>query len=239
LTAKAKEAERREQEVLKRFEALEAKLKPQNETTNPVTEDKGPAPDDTNEDGTEKYPLGEFDPNYIRDLTKFTLLQEKEAMKAEEEKASKQKQYETERHALEESWSEKVGPAKERYPDFREKGEQLFDTFSEIDQAYGEYLTATLMSMDHGPDVLYYLANNLDEANKIVASGPTKATIALGRLEGKFADTEAEKQKVRPKVSKAPAPPTAHVKGTTAVLPDIPDDTEDLDAFSKKLFKKK
>lgn len=240
LTAKAREAERREQAVLKRLEEMEQKqTQPKNEPVNPVNEVKGPAPDDTNEDGTEKYPLGEFDPNYIRDLTKFTLQQEKEAMKAEEDRASQQKQYETERQALEQSWSDKVGPARERYPDFNEKGEQLFDTFSGIDQTYGEYLTATLMSMDFGPDVLYYLANNLDEANKIVGSGPTKATIALGRLEAKFAEAEAEKQKARPKVSKAPAPPSAQLKGTNAVLPEVPDDTDDLDAFSKKLFKKK
>jgi signal recognition particle GTPase len=223
-----------------KFEALKKQITtPPNEQPNTSQEVSGPAPDDKLEDGTEKYPLGEFDPNFIRDLTKHTLKQERESQKAEEEKASQQKQYETEREALQESWTEKLGPAQERYPDFHEKGEQLFGTFSGINQAYGEYLTATLMSMDFGPDVLYYLANNLDEADKIVASGPTRATIALGRLESKFADAEAEKQKARPKVSKAPVPPSTHLRGTNAVMPDVPDDTDDLDAFSQKLFKKK
>lgn len=240
LTAKAREAERREQATLKRFEELEKKLsQSKDEKPEPVKEAVGPAVDDKNEDGSEKYPLGEFDPNYIRDLTRFTLEQERNALKAKDEQEAQQKKFEAEREALTESWTEKLGPAKERYPDFNEKGEQLFGTFNGINQAYGEYLTATLMSMDFGPDVLYYLANNLDEANKIVASGPTKATIALGRLEAKFADAEAEKQTKRPKVSKAAPPPDIQLKGSNAVMPEVPDDTDDLDAFAAKLFKKK
>src|SRR6185312_1466600 len=245
LTRKAKEAERREKDAERReealrseFEALKAELnKPKNDTSAPVKEVAGPAPDDTNEDGTEKYPLGEFDPHYIRDLTKFTLLQEKEAMKIEEEKASRQKEFEAERLALNEGWKEKLGPAQERYPDFQEKGEDLFDTFSKIPHSYGEYLTATIMSMDHGPDVLYYLANNLDEAKKIVDSGPTRASLSLGRIESKFADVVAEKQLQRPKVSNAPPPPNAQLQGMNAVMPEVADDTDDLDAFSAKLYK--
>jgi hypothetical protein len=74
LTGKSRDAERRlqlereeKETLLKRLEALEQKLtpQPQNEKSDPS---KGPEPDDVNEDGTDKYPLGEFDPTYIRDL---------------------------------------------------------------------------------------------------------------------------------------------------------------------------
>ena len=238
LTSKAREAERERDALLARLEKLEQNDKP-TPAQQVEAQDTGPNPEDKNEDGTDKYPLGEFDPTYIRDLTRHTLQQEREAAKAEEAKAAAQKEAQAAKTALEQSWQEKLGPAQERYPDFREKGEELISSFDGIDQNYGEYLTATIMSMDYGTDVLYYLASNPDEAKKIVSSGAAKATIALGRLEAKFADADEEKQKARPKVSKAPAPPSRVNKGSAVVKPDVPDDTDDLDAFANKLFKPK
>jgi len=161
LTGKAREAERREaalreqlDEILKKLEKNEPEL-----PTKPV-EVAGPSPDDKNEDGTDKYPLGEFDPNFIRDLTKFTLEEERRALKAKEAEEIQQRQLDEQRAQLETSWREKLGHAQERYPDFQEKGSQLIESFPDLNPAYGEYLTATIMGMDYGPDVLYYLANN-------------------------------------------------------------------------------
>lgn len=242
LTGKAREAERREADVKKQLDAILAKLE-QNEnpksTATPTTiEDTGPSPEDINEDGTEKYPLGEFDPQYIRDLTRHTIQQEREAVKAQDAAETQDKEIENQRAALQADWEGKLGPAQERYPDFREKGEELISSFDGIDPAYGEYLTSTIMSLDYGTDVLYYLANNVDEAQKIVNSGATKATVALGRLEAKFAVAAEEKQN-RPKVSQAPTPPVHVNKGSSVAHAEVPDDTDDLDAFASKLFNKK
>lgn len=243
LTGKAREAERREADVKARLDAILARLE-QNEKTEPsptqkVVENTGPQPEDTHEDGTDKYPLGEFDPQYIRDLTRHTLQEERNAMKVQEEQESQNREVETQQAALQSEWNDKLGPAQERYPDFQEKGQQLVDTFDGIDPSYGEYLSATLMNMEFGPDVLYYLANNVDEATKIVNSGAAKATIALGRLEAKFAFADEEKQKARPKVSQAPTPPPHVNKGSSVSHAEVPDDTDDLDAFASKLFTKK
>lgn len=240
LTNARREAERRETALRQEFEALKAQLEGQNKPEPKLIQEApaGPTPNDVNEDGTEKYPLGEFDPGYIRDLTRFTLEQERQAVRAQEEQEAANSKIEAERQALQESWSAKLGPAQERYPDFQEKGENLLATFEGIDQGYGEYLSGTLMSMEFGPDVLYYLANNVDEATKIVNSGPVMATIALGRLEAKFAAANEEKQNARPKVSKAPTPPPAN-KGSAPAVAEVPDDTDDLDAFAAKLFKTK
>ncbi len=199
----------------------------------------GPNPDDTNEDGSEKYPLGEFDPNYIRDLTKHALKEEREAEKARDAERVEQEEMDAQRAELQRDWQTKLTPAKERYPDFTEKGEQLFESFSTIEPAYGEYLVATIMGMDNGPDVLYYLANNVDEAEAIIAKGPTKATIALGRIETKFAELAEDKQPVRSKVTKAPPPPAHLNKGSAIASSSVSDDTDDLDAFAAKLFKKR
>lgn len=241
VVSKQRDAERKLQEALDKLQALEQGKKTDPEpaklvaVTDPAT---GPMPDALNEDGTEKYPLGEFDPNYIKDLTIHTFQQ----ARADEQQAELVKQQEKEdaaaQAAITAEWQEKLGPAKERYPDFQEKGEQLFGTFEAIDQKYGEYLAATLMSLEYGPDVLYYLSNNLDEADRIVKSGPAKAAIALGRLEAQFVVSGEEKQIPRTRVTKAPAPPGQLNRGT-AVSKTVKGDEDDLESFAYSFFKKK
>lgn len=240
LVAKEKAAERKAQELEDKLNKLldeKQNAEPKPVPKQVVSDTDEPQPDALNEDGTEKYPLGEFDPRYIKDLTKHALSTERASIKAQEQQELQRQEDDRQRAELDTKWQEKLTPAQERYPDFQEKGQQLVDTFSGINEAYGEYLTATLKSMEYGPDVLYYLASNPDEAQKIVNSGPNMATIALGRLEGKFADADGEKQKARPKVSKAPTPPNRVNKGSSVSKSTVADDTDDLDAFSAKLFK--
>lgn len=231
-------------ETQRQLEAIKAeneKLKQNTDTPTPATvtpKDLGPTPDDTNEDGTEKYPLGEYDPLFVRDIARFTFKQEMELAKAEEAQASEQRKAQEQIDKLGEEWTGKLATAQERYPDLTEKGENLVSTFEGIDQAYGEYLSSTIMGMEYGPDVLYYLANNVDEAERIVRLGATGATIALGRIESKFADADNEKQKAKPRVSKAPTPPPTN-RGSAVAMPDIPADTDNLDDFEKLLFSKK
>lgn len=241
LTTARREAERREQALAAKLEALEAKFN-QNEKPTPapqVKEDTGPQPTDTNDDGSEKYPLGEFDPNYIRDLTRHELSQQLKAQQEATAKDQERLKIEAAQAQLQTEWNEKITPAQERYPDFQEKGQQLVDSFSDLDPAYSQYLANTLMEMEYGPDVLYYLASNPDEAQKIIKSGATKATIALGRIESKFALAEAEKQIARPKVSQAPTPPSHLNKGSDTAKPAIRGDEDDLDLFEKEFLKKK
>jgi hypothetical protein len=61
--------------------------------------------------------------------------------------------------------------AEEELPDIREKLGSMGDTFEGIDPNYGEFLAATIMSCDFGPQIMYYLSQNIGEAQKIVASG--------------------------------------------------------------------
>lgn len=236
------ELNKKYRETERKLQELQAKLEQKEQTPAPTPEKQAentkPSPTDTNEDGTDKYPLGEFDPAYILDLTDYQFEARVKAYEAKQAEQASQSQADEARAHLTANWQEKLGPAQERYPDFQEKGQQLVDTFAGIDSNYGEYLTAVIMDMDYGPDVLYYLSNNVDEANQIVQSGATKATIALGRIEAKFADAAEEKRKARPKVSQAPTPPPTN-KGSAVAQADIADDTDDLDAFAQKFFKKR
>lgn len=238
LTAKAHEAERREAETARRLAELEARIsKPAEETPAAVkvADPEAPSADAVDKDGQPKYPLGEFDPNFIADLTRHTIRKETEAIRkrdAEEAAAKAQEQEVASRQA---AWAEKLTDAETRLPDLREKGQTLEASFANIDPQYGQYLASTIMSMEHGPDVLYYLSTNLAEAQKIAASGPLQATLALGRIEAKFASHEEAKE---PKLSKAPPPPPVNTKGNKGSR-EIPDDTDDLDAFSDKFFQRK
>lgn len=241
LTAARRAAERERDEALRKLEEKTKAPEPKTEQVTEKAADDAPKPTDKNEDGTDKYPLGEFDPKYNADLVKYTVQKtlneeraERERQEQEKQKLTAEEQY---RATLQDSWNEKLEPVQERYPDFQEKGEEMLSVFEGIDPAYGQYLTDTLMEMDNGPEVFYYLASNLDEAQEIVNAGPRKATIALAKLEAQLAGNPV---KVTPKVkvTKAPTPPP-QVKGSAVAKASIPLDTDDLDAFSKVLFKKK
>lgn len=233
LTAKAREAERREADALRRLTELEAGKNKEPEVKAPVAVVGEPTPDDLLEDGQAKYPLGEYDPAYIRDLTKFTIEAENKAYQESLKQTEAQRQQQAERDALSTSWKERVTEVQERIPDFVEKGQELEATFTNLDPQYGEYLASTIMQLDNGPDVLYYLANNIEEAQQIAGLGPLKAAIALGGLDRVLAKTEAAPQ---PRITKAPEPPKSLNKGSSLKEPE---DDEDLDKFSAKLFKKK
>jgi len=244
VVGKQRAAERERDAAIAAREALEARiaqLTAQSEQTKPAeasSEDTGPSPLDKNEDGTDKYPLGDFDPNYIRDLVKHEEEIRWNERIREEAQRSEQAAVEAEIKAIEDNWTEKLGTAKERYPDFEEVSQELIDHFEGIPQDYGEYLVRTLQSMEHGPDVLYYLAQNPDIADQIVKSGPQKATIAFGRIEARFEKEASAAPVAQPRISQAPTPPPQN-KGNNAAVIEVADDTDDLDAFTAKLFKKR
>lgn len=227
-----RESDARVEQLRKEFEDKIAALTPK------AVEKKStePTPIDLLEDGTEKYPLGEFDPQYIKDLTRFTLSEERAqaSVKAEEDRRVNE---ETQaRQALTNDWNGKLEVAKTEYPDLMEKGQALMANFNNLDQGYSGYLSTVLMSMDKGPDVLYYLSNHPEEAVKIVNSGAQRATLALGRIEAKFLEADAEKLVAKPKISKAPPPPSVQARGTNGAFVSIAPDTDNLEDFEAAFF---
>lgn len=233
-----REAQAEVQRLREEFEAKLADLQPKQETV--VEKESGePTPDDLDEEGNPKYDLGEFDPKYIRDLTRYTLEQERQRVAQQVAEEAKQLEQSKAQQELATKWNEKVEAAVAEYPDFIEKGQQLINSFDGLDASYGAYLSTLLMSMDKGPEVLYYLSNNPTEASQIVNSGAQRATLALGRIEAKFLkDSEQEPPKVA-KTSKAPPPPPpqARARGANGAFISVSPDTDDLDAFTKEFFK--
>lgn len=196
-----------------------------------------PSPDAKDKDGNAVYELGEFDPKFIRDLTKFTIEQETKAARASAEAEARQAQIEAAQEEIRNRWVDNLDKAEAEMPEIRENIRTLTDTFENIEPIYGEYLAATIMNMDFGPQLMNYLSQNIGEARKIVASGPAAATLALGRLESKFATSTVQEEKRNSKqVSHAPPPPDDRVRGRSGKFVVAPD-TDDLNAFEREFFK--
>lgn len=250
LTAARREEERKRQEERLEYEKkiarLEAKLEGNVEDTKSETISengaglKAPNKDDKNPDGTSKYPLGEYDPQFLRDTVQhmFDVREAEETQK--QQQTAQANEYDEARQALQGDWNTKLETARERYPDFQQKGEEMLSVFEGIDEQYGDYLTTTLMELDNGPDVFYYLSTNIDEAKEIVNAGAKKATIAIGKLSARLDNGNPESKKSIPakRVSQAKEPPPQN-KGSAVAAPAVALDTDDLDAFERVLFRKK
>jgi hypothetical protein len=195
-----------------------------------------PNPDAEDADGEPLYPLGEFDPKFIRDLTKFTIQQETKALREEQEKEAEAKRIKETQEVLSEEWNSKLTEFEKEQPDVRDSIKEMVSVFSGIEPSYGEYLAATIMGADNGPEVMYYLSQNIGEAQKIVASGPAAATLAIGRLQARLEKAPEEKRNVS-KVSAAAPPPVNRTRGQGGKF-SVSSDTDDLDAFEREFFKR-
>lgn len=239
LTAARREAERERDDLRRKLEEKDKPPVPApKEAAKVNATDSTPKPNDTNEDGTDKYPLGEFDPRFLQDTVKYMLNEQMAAQQAEAQRLAEQREVESARMALQDSWEEKLVDVQERYPDYREKGETLLATLGTIEPAYAEYLTTTLMEMDAGTDVFYYLSNNPTKAQEIVNAGPRKATIALAKLEAELVGSTPVTKVTKAKTTNTSAPPP-RLKGSAVSKGSVNGDTDDLDAFARELFKKK
>jgi hypothetical protein len=215
--------------------APKEEVKPEAETAPDLSlPDNAPKHDAVDNDGNLLYPLGEFDPLYIRDLTVFFNKKAMEDAKAEAAKQEQAKTIEAEKQALTERWQEAVAAAEEDLPDIREKLADMVEAFEGVDPNYGEFLAASIMSCDNGPQIMYFLSQNIGEAQKIVASGPQAAILTLGRLDAKFTKPTEEKRNKKP--SNAPEPPQNRTRGNAGKF-EVADDTDDLAAFKRKFFK--
>lgn len=241
-------AEREAEFYRQRLEALEkaskektpVEEKPEEGSLKAKLPSGAPDYDAMDKDGEPIYPLGEFDPKYIADLTRFTIAEETKKAREEERVKTEQMQMQQVQEEIAANWADKVSQAEAEMPDIRQKIDNLTSTFSSIEGPYGDYLANVIMSSDVGPEMMSYFSDNIGEAQKIVASGPAAATLALGRLEARLmkSSTKQEQSSNNKIVSQAPEPPQSRNKGNGSRFTVSPD-TDDLDAFSREFFKKK
>jgi hypothetical protein len=237
ITREKYELRRELQEMRQKLESRSTEEVKTEEKAPARSADEAPNPDAKDKDGKPLYELGEFDPKFIRDLTKFSVTQElkqAEEIRQQAERQAQERQYQAE---LATSWNEKLDKAEEDYPDIRDDIRDLVDVFQDVDQNYGDYLAAALMGLDNGPEVMRYLSQNIGEARRIVSSGPAAATIAIGRLDARL-DRTTREEKRNKRVSTAAEPPEKRTRGQGGKFA-VSGDTDDLDAFEREFFKKR
>lgn len=235
LTAE-KYAEKRRADALElRLTALEAVKEKAPEPVVQKVGNDGPDPDATDDRGELVYPLGEFDPKYIAALQKHTFKVEWENhLRQQQQESEAVKAADTEKQ-LQQEWQTKLAKSEEGLEDLRPTIATLESEFGNLEPEFGSYLAQTIMSMDTGPEVLYYLANNLDEARKIVTAGTRGATLALGKIEARI-ESALSKKVTSPVQTRAPTPPIT-TRGNSGRL-SVAADTDDLEKFESLLFKK-
>lgn len=233
LSAKNREKDRALAELTARLESLERRSEPKPETKTAKQADDAPDFDAVDKDGELLYPLGQIDPKFIEDNVRYLMRKEREADNAAREEQAKLKELETAEAQLKETWGGKLDAAEAETPGLITKIAELEETFADLDEQHGIFLAQTIMQMERGPEVLAYLADNIDDAERIVASSPVVATLALGEIHGLL---PTKTKPAATKVSKAPTPPK--VTRGTGVSTSVPGDTNDLAAFERAYYKK-
>jgi hypothetical protein len=150
---------------------------------------------------------------YHKQLADWTYEQRRKAETAQEKQSQAEK-----------VWSDREASTRKTHPDYDEKLQELkipnTPAVAAMRSAIGE--------SDAGPELLYHLACNPEEAKRIVNLSPLRAVAELGKLEAKLtASKEAPKQKT--KVSSAPDPITpvgGRARATAKPLVEVDDFSE-------------
>lgn len=186
-------ADERIAELTKKFREEERKRIAAEARLKPVPQSDLTAPD------PKSYELGDQDPNYIADLALHKADQRREKARADEAKRAEEDQAK-ERQI---DWSRRVSEASARYSDYREVA--LNPTLPITDP-----MASAIQEAESGPDVLYYLGQNPDEAARIATLSPTRQAIEIGRIETRL---ETDDEPVPPKRTTAAPEPPKRVSG--------------------------
>lgn len=248
VTAARRQAERERDEARGTLAALESRLRaletggqPKPEQKAPVgapaVDPNAPSPMAMHADGSAVYPLGEFDPQFIADLTSYHFDKRYQEMQAKQNEEMANRARNDADAKLQTEWEGRLVETEKQLPDLRVQLGKLETEFSTLEPNYGVYLAQTIMGMENGPQILYYLANHVDEAHDIVASGPQGATLKLGRLDSRIEGALSKKAKAPARTTAAPKPPVS-TRGSAAGKV-IKADTESLDDFEKLFYSKR
>lgn len=153
--------------------------------------------------------------DYVDALTDWKIDQREKA-KVEHEQKSK---LQTEQQKLIQDHSARVESFKKKTADFD-------DVLSEVDEIpVSPAVQELILTSDNGPALMYELAKNPEEFERINKLSPLAAARELGRLESKLSAQASEEKKPEPKkLTKAPKPidPVGTGKGSVAKSIDDP-----------------
>lgn len=187
----AREEARREREAR---ESLEARLKELESKVSPQ-----PTQVEADELGLEPKPEQFSDMyEYAKALAEYTA--DKKLM--ERDKQEMARKAAAEQEVKFKAWADRVNAAKTELPDFD-------DLVQSSDVRVSDLVRDAIMESEHGPKILYYLAENNEFAKKLGDMSVVSAVREIGKIEARFdKDGKASNPEVKAVVgkSKAPAP---------------------------------
>lgn len=210
LTWQRSEARREAEALRRRLEELEAK------SSQPAkTEEAEPKESDY-----QSYA------EYLRAVARYETNQRLMAeRKASEEKALKQTrdQYESQ---IAQEFQDRISEFREQTEDFDDivQGSGIFDL---PDSPTVKAMSLAIAESDIGPQILYHLAQNIKEANRLTRLSPYAAAREIGKLEATLSNPKPKKP------SKAPDPITP-IGGKSGVDSNLPKDSDDVETWMKK-----
>lgn len=139
-----------------------------------------------------------------------------EAREKEKELKARETQVKTEYQKQVSTFQEKVNEYKKSVDDFD-------DALSDVDDIpLGVGIQDGILSSDIGPEIMYELAKNRKELERINALSPLAAAREIGKIEARLAKTESSETKEIKKTTKAPAPITpVGSKGTASLTKSL------------------
>lgn len=197
----AREEARKEREAR---ESLESRLRELESKANPVSES---IPDEN----AEPMP-GQFEDAFdyakaLADWSTKKALRERDKQEADRKRGEEEAQ----KHK---GWADRIAKAKAELPDFD-------DMVASSDVVVSNEVREAIIESDVGPQVLYYLAENSEFADKLAKMSALKALREIGKLEARFEKAES-RQEVNTVAGKSNAPaPISPLRASSSVA-DIP-----------------
>jgi len=153
--------------------------------------------------------------DYTEALTDWKLDQREARQKADEEKRSA----EARAQAEQDHWTAKEKAAQKAHPDYQE----LIDA-TPIPQGPGVMAARqALLEDDQGAEILYWLARNPAELQRIAGLSPARAILEIGKLSAAF-PSPVTPENPKPRISNAPKPPSPISHGTVKTAHNVLDD---------------
>jgi hypothetical protein len=197
----AREEARKEREAR---ESLEARLKELESKASPVETEK---PDQNAEPQPSQYEDAFEYAKALADWSAKNALRERDKQESDRKTAQEQAQ-------KQKTWADRVAKAKSELQDFD-------DMIASSDVVVSNEVRDAIIESDVGPQVLYYLADNLEFAEKLANMSSQKALREIGKLEARLEKSES-KQEVNTVAAKSNAPaPISPLRATSAVA-DVP-----------------
>jgi len=174
--ARQREAERKAAQLEQEIASLRQPRLP--ETTPQPAPAPAPVKEDEGEPQPDKYDGLQYDPRYIRDLTQWHAKQAWQQQVQQQREAYEAQQQQQAEYAQAQAHQERLTAARAKYPDFDQRLNPEIPVNGPT--------RAIIQSSAVGPELMLYLSDHPDEAQRIATLHPVLAIREMGKLEARF-----------------------------------------------------